>query len=175
MGCLFRTPVGALEAIRGCVTTALSLPPYSVPGQVLVGPTGVGNAYPCCETGLLSIEWLESSQYTHDGDPAASVSGRPCYDGVRGDFKVTVLRCVQSFDIQGNATNGGVVPVDIRNAAALAQMQESWYLYEQLLCCINSEPWEDCDVSLLKLENYRPEGMCWGYSIFLRADLVACC
>lgn len=173
MGCPFRTPAGALEAVRACVMAYLT--PEETEGwtspRVLVGPQGVGHGYTCCDEGLLVIEWLSTSpKVTTD-----SVRGDPCQDELAANIRVTLSRCIGLFSNPGGITDGSPPTVADRNGAASAISVEAFGLLEALLCCIHSDSWEDCGVRFVNQDLQPPRGRCWAHSILLRADLVACC
>lgn len=166
MGCPFRTPRGGAEAIRAIFDGLWG----DTPPGTLVGPEGVGAPYfGCCDSGILIVEWLSTA-------PAAptesSVSGRKCFDDIWADFRVTYKSCVQTFE---SGVQGKPVPIAVRNAAAVAFADRAWQMIETLMCAINGEALEDCDVKFLNHRFSPPLGACWTLTLNLRAAVMVCC
>jgi len=178
MACSWKSPTQALNAILLCVQNALaSAPGLGVPCQIVVGTSGADRAFSCCKCGLLSITYDDIDR-TQDSLERTRTSGSgPCFEAFEFDVHVKVLRCIETFAIDGGGgtTSGASITPEQRTADSLANSDEAWMLLQALNCCVSSDAWRGCTATVLHQTTLPPRGACFGHDTTIHITLKACC
>lgn len=160
-----------MNSVLLCAQGALA---GNVPTQIVVGTSGIGDPYSCCEGGLLAVAWEASERPVVDLGGTLTSGGGGCRERMQITVTISVRRCTATYALAGGGTIGTAVSPEDRTAAGIQLATEAWAFLTALRCC-QRDAWRGCSVEVVSQDLVPVSGQCFGHDTVLTTMLGLCC